>query len=201
MSIIQVPDLVTTNINPLYFQITQPDTKYRTIEEVEQERNYMGDAKFRKDQKLTDKSSYETPYKNVLTGIQELGPFSKAFFSRQNLDLIQENIRYIVYTKSKNVISTQDETNLVVMMREIYLQNSRNPSSSIELMRAEIKRLNELTYAKVVPSILSEILQYKTYLSDIDKVRTPIQLPINTTNVGLKTNRGFSDVLGLDVYS
>lgn len=198
---IQVPDLVTSNIDPLYFQTIQPDTGYRTIEEVEQQRTYMGDAKYRKQQNMTDKSLYETPYKNVLTGIQELGPFSKAFFSKQNLDLIQENIRYIVYTKSKNVISTQDETNLVVIMREVYLQNSRNPSSNIELMRAEIKRLNDLVYAKVVPSILSEILQYKAYLSDIDKVRTPIELPINSTRVGLKTTRGFSDVLGLDVYS
>lgn len=198
---IQVPDLITTNINPLYFQITQPETKYRTIEEIEIERNSIGDAKYRKEQKMTNNNSYETPYKNVLTGIQELGPFSKAFFSKQNLELIQENIRYIVYTKSKNIISKQDETNLVVIMREIYLQNSRNPSSNIQLMRDELKRLNDLVYAKVIPNILSEILQYKTYLSDIDKVRTPIQLPVNTSSVGTKTNRGFSDVLGLDVYS
>ena len=74
-----------------------------------------------------------------------------------------------MYTKSKNVISTQDETNLIIIMREVYLQNSRNPSSNIELMRAEIKRLNELVYAKVVPKIISEILQYKKYLSDILK--------------------------------
>jgi hypothetical protein len=67
-------------------------------------------------------------------------------------------------------------------------------------MKKEISRLNDLVLKDTVPRILSEIAQYKKYLQDIDKIRTPVKLPINTSVIGTKLyNRGPADVLGIFV--
>jgi hypothetical protein len=206
MSRIVVPDLVTTNFNPLSFQISphQPG-RYRTIEEVKDERMVFNDASGRKQSIFTTKDTDDFPYKYVLTGIQEHGPFSQAFFSVDNLKWLHSNIRYQVYSRTKTVVSKQDDTHLTHYMRYIYLQNSVNPGS-IEEMRAEILRLNNLVIEEVVPKIISELTQYTSYLRDIERVRIPHAIPENSSVVGTKMygegRNGPADILGLtaDIY-
>ena len=197
----QLPDLISTIYHPSMFQKRENNVKieYRTLAQMEQDRNTMTDAELRKDYPLSSMEEYETPYKNVLAGIQELTPFSKAFFSRENMAWLQSNIRYKVYMYSddRHVISDQDEANLIIHMRAIYLQNSNNPSCRSGY-KAEILRINNLVMDKVVPEIITELEQYKGYLRDIEKIADPLPRPTNTNIVGTKGGRGYSDILGID---
>jgi hypothetical protein len=84
-------------------------------------------------------------------------------------------------------------------MRRIYLQNSNNPETPGGI-RVELLRLNDLVIKDIIPRILSEIIQNKTYLRDIEKIRVPNNLPVNTSVIGTKLyERGPADVLGLNV--
>lgn len=199
----QLPDLVDQAYHPSMFQKRDNNVKieYRTLADMEKQRNNLTDANLRGDFPLTDLEHYEAAHKDVLRGIQELNPFSKAFFSRENINWLQSNIRYKVYMFSddRHVISNQDEANLLISMRAVYLQNSNNPKCSKDY-RKEILRINNLVMDKVVPDIVTEIQQYKGYLRDIEKNPIPISLPKNVNITGTKggNSRGFSDVLGID---
>lgn len=199
----QIPDLISYDYHPSMFQKRENNVKieYRTLAQMEKERSTMADAESRGDYPLSSMEEYETPYKNVLAGIQELTPFSKAFFSRENINWLQSNIRYkvYVYSDSKHVISKQDEANLLIVMRGIYLQNSNNPSCQ-KGYKAEILRINNLVIDKVVPDIISELEQYRGYLLDIASNPEPISLPKNVSITGTKGSyaRGYADILGID---
>jgi hypothetical protein len=196
-----VPDLITTNFDKFSFQKTKDDLEYRTIGQINKEREVINNASSIKKFQFTTKDDETFPYRYVLTGIQELNTFNKLFFSEQNLQWLHSNIRYEVYNNSINntVISKQRDSDVLESMRRIYLQNSNNPETKIE-MKEEILRLNKLVLKDTVPRIVSEITQYKTYLRDIEKIRQPNSLPVNTSVVGTKLyERGPADVLGLEV--
>lgn len=169
-----------------------------SISNLVKESNKFQDAKNRHDQEMYSLEHFDTPYTSILEGVQELSPFSKAFFSSQNVSWLQSHIRHSVFKKtdSQHLISNQDETNLIIVMRSIYLQNSTNPLNP-EAMRVEILRLNGLVLDEVVPDILSEIEQYSKYLRDISRNGIPLERPENTSVVGTKTYGGYSDVYGL----
>jgi hypothetical protein len=173
----------------------------RSIAQIENDRTTLLDAESRKDYPLTSSENYNTPYRNVLSGIQELNPFSRMFFSVENIKWLQSNIRYKVYTysDSKHIISNQDEANLIIVMRAMYLQYSNNPSCKKDY-RGEILRINNLVLGKIVPDIITELEQYKGYLRDIEKNPEPIPLPQNVSITGTRGSYGRSpaDVLGIN---
>lgn len=198
----QVPDFVSTNLDPVQFQRDMRNNDgYRTVQQITEERLNLGDAKDNKMVQFNSKDAEDFPYKYVLTGIQELGAFSTAYFSSANLNWLHSNIRYKVFTLSKDntVISKQRDMDVLESMRRIYLQNSNNPQSKTG-MKVEMLRLNNLVLEDIVPRIISEIVQNKNYLKDIEKVRVPNNLPVNTSVVGTKLyERGPADVLGINV--
>lgn len=183
----QKVDLTTANFNPGMFQ-----------ERIETSSS----------RKENDIRADLTPYKgkkniSVLEGIQTIYPFSELFFSEKNVHWLQENIRYKIYNLSVNkyVISNQNERELMIIMRAIYLQNSNNPENTAEYTK-EILRLNILVMDNVIPSIISQIDQYSNYIKDISQVATPIALPVATSITGTKIyDRGPSDVLGIDTLN
>ena len=69
-----------------------------------------------------------TNYQNVLTGNFERSRLSDAYFSKQNIQIIQNGIRKGVYDKSqqKILIDNQPEDQIVTVMRSMYLQHSKN---------------------------------------------------------------------------
>lgn len=190
-------DLVTLNLSPDF----QREKQLREFETYVTNRQGFPNASESKMGGLNNREKETAPHRHVLTGIQEIGPFSKAYFSVENMKWLHSNIRFKVYELSgnKTVISRQKDSELLEVMRRVYLQNSMNPDSPVR-MRNEMARLNQFVLDDVVPRILSEVKQYKQYLVDINKIRTPITLPMNTSVTGTKLyERGPADVLGLDV--
>ena len=124
--------------------------------------------------------------KNALNGIQEHSPLSLKFFSDENVDNIQNLLRYTVYMKTdkKHNVSRQSELDLKVVMRSIYLQHSPNLKMYID---KQVYFLNKLVVDWCYPKIINEIDQYVGYLDSLEKMPVPIQHPTNVSSAGTRT--------------
>ena len=146
-------------------------------------------------------SNIEFTHTSILSGIQQLGDFSRIFFSKQNVEWVQLHLRYAVYKASGNVISNQSEQELLLIMRAVYLQESINPANASGYKK-ELLRLNNRVIHGIVPKLVKEVEMYQKYLKDA--LRNPVPMidrPIHVSSAGTKGNAGFSDVLGVDTIS
>jgi len=142
---------------------------------------------------------FDLKHKSILSGIQIFSNFSRIYFSQQNIDWLQTHLRYVVYMETGDVIGLQDESELVLVMRSIYLEMSENPSNSSDFSK-HLLELNNIVIAKLIPSVLNAINIHKTYQSQALKVRTPMAHPVNVNITGTKGNHGFSDAMGLNTF-
>ena len=99
-------------------------------------------------------------------------PVSNMFFSKDNMQILQNGIRYSIYTQTNDIIDNQSETELNLIMRSIYLQYSKNiPYNVVE----QVKELNTKVLDYVVPRIYIEMKQYINYANDISKLPIPLE--------------------------
>ena len=124
----------------------------------------------------------------ALYGIQETTKLNQLFFSKANMNIIQDGIRYQVYIKTdkKHIIGKQSELELEIIMRSIYLQHSPNLPNNI---KEQIKYLNDLVINWCVEQIIPEIYQYYGYLKEVEYMPTPIDLPLNLSSKGSRSLR------------
>lgn len=122
-----------------------------------------------------------TSYDDALNGNWISNTLSKAFFSKENIQIIQNGIRAGVYKSSNGLynIGPQDETNLKIIMRSIFLQNAANIPHHIT---EQIKELNNLIYEYSIPKILGEASAYMKYKNDVSTLAVPQDRPayVNT---------------------
>ncbi len=178
--------------NPTDLSYTSPaDTKF-AINQFQNGRLINYDNNDIKDIELFEQYTKEGTKQNfqveALYGIQESSLLSHRFFSRQNLNLIQDMIRYNVYIKSgkKHIIDRQSDVNLEIIMRSIYLQHSPNLPNRI---KEQIQYLNNLVSDYCVEQIIPEVDQYLGYLSEIQYMPMPIELPRNLSSKGSRSLR------------
>jgi len=131
---------------------------------------------------------------NALRGIVESTLLSKVFFSRDNMKIIQNAIRAEVYrlTENKYVIGEQSESQLEIIMRSIYLQFAY---PGVKCITSEVKRLNKVVVEDIVPNLISEVLQYDSYLADIKVANKIMDLPRDVSIKGTKQLRPIDNVL------
>ena len=120
-------------------------------------------------------------------------PLSKVYFSEDNIDLIQDELKQGVYEKTDNkyVIDRQSDTELLIIMRSIYLQNSKNLPYDI---KSQIIKLNRLVLNYCIPNIISGILSYNQYIKDINNPIQPMDRPQNVNSAGTKTLKSVSSI-------
>ena len=120
-----------------------------------------------------------TDHKDALVGNWENTTLSKAFFSGENIKIIQNAIKAGVYDKSKGkyVIGNQSEDVLKIIMRSTYLQYSSNKSINIT---EQIIGLNKLVIDYCVPQLLSECIAYVKYKKDVSSLAVPMSRPKST---------------------
>lgn len=130
----------------------------------------------------TDCCSYE----EALRGNIECSTLSDAYFSKENMQIIQNAIRAGVYKQSNNqfTIAQQDITNLKIIMRAVYLQNTLNQPTNIP---QQIQTINNIVVSHCVPKILSEAKAYIKYRTDASTLIVPIDKPKHS-NYKNKTN-------------
>ena len=140
-----------------------------------------------KDINMIENNGTKTNFQSeVLYGIQETSELNQLFFSKKNMDNIQNMIRYNVYQKSKNkyIIDKQSDVELEIIMRSIYLQHSPNlPNKTKE----QIEYLNTLVMNWCSEKIIPEVEQYLGYIKEIEYMPNPIDLPVNLSSKGSRT--------------
>ena len=136
-------------------------------------------------------------YKHVvMSGIYERTMLSDLFFSAENINNVDNQLRYKIYQMSDEQfkLGPQDKTELVLIMRAIFLNYSRhNPNWNIT---DQVRKLNDLVVEKAIPPLFSNTLQYIRYLEDANEShKMIIALPVNVNNTGTKV-LGLSSALG-----
>ena len=132
----------------------------------------------------TVEKSFET---DMLRGNWETTPVSKAFFSPENIRVVQNSIRRYVFDKSQPkgyVIDDQSVDELKIIMRAIYYQYAKNLPFGIPDQVAE---LNQLVVNWSAPHILSAVDHYHYYLKDISTLPVPMAQPKNLSRAGSKS--------------
>ena len=123
-----------------------------------------------------------------LYGIQETSKLNQLFFSKKNMDIIQNNIRYTVYVKTnkKHIIDKQSDIELQIIMRSMYLQHSPNLEYNY---KEQLEYLNKLVVDWCVEKIIPQLEQYIGYLKEVEYMPMPIDLPVNLSSKGSRTLR------------
>jgi len=129
---------------------------------------------------LYDKPVYTSSYNDAMTGNWADTPLSKAFFSQQNQQILQNGIRAGVYELSNNkfIISQQSNPNLKMIMRGIFLEHSQNRPSHI---REQIEELNRHVLKYCIPKVYGEAQGYLKYLQDASTLVVPLSNPVHTS--------------------
>lgn len=149
--------------------------------------NYKSYSLFDEDKK--DPDSFN---KEAIRNIHINNPLSSVFFSQQNIDALQEAIRYQVYLKSgkQHVIDKQSETELFIIMRAYYLQKGKHlPYGLLD----QVKELNKMVIDYCIPKIMNEIAIYMHYKRDIQQLPVPMERGEFSSSKGTKVlvNKGF----------
>ena len=124
-------------------------------------------------------------YEDAMTGNWKDSLLSKAYFSRENMQNIQNGIRAGVYHASKGRYSVgeQDETNLKIVMRSIFLQNAKNDTRPIP---DQISELNGMVLEYCVKNVCSEATSYIKYKQDVSTLAVPEARPVHVSVKGDK---------------
>lgn len=102
---------------------------------------------------------------------------SNAFFSQQNIQTIQNGLRAGVYKRSNGIylIGEQNEDELKVVMRSVFLQNSKNQPDHI---KEQITVLNQLVLDYAIGQVYGEAEGYMKYQYDASNMYDPIAPPV-----------------------
>lgn len=134
---------------------------------------------------LSDKIPVHTTaaFRDAMTGNWMNTPLSLAYFSSENINIIQNNIRKGVYDKSNGefVIGLQDEDELKIIMRSVFLQNSLNLKTNI---RQQIRDLNALVESYAIDQVYKEAISYLKYKRDASNMYALLALPSNSSTRG-----------------
>lgn len=124
-----------------------------------------------------------TEYRDAMIGNWNNSILSKTYFSKENIQIIQNGIRAGIYneTNGRYVIAPQDEDTLKVIMRSTFLQYSKNLPNNI---RGQVEELNKKVLDYSIKQILGEIQGYIKYKHDVSTLAMPHQLPTLSTMKG-----------------
>ena len=119
-----------------------------------------------------------TEYRGALTGLQEDSLLSSAYFSEENIQILQNGLRAGVYEVSKKeiVIPPQNIDNLKIIMRSIYLQYA-NHTKNVKDITEEIQKLNKYVLEYCVKSVYNSAQGYINYCKDQSTLVMPMDRP------------------------
>jgi len=121
-----------------------------------------------------------TTFRNATIGQWDETALSTAYFSKENIQILQNGIRAGVYNLSNGqyTIGPQDCDSLKIIMRAIFLQYSANLSQNIA---GQIQQLNQMVLDYAVPKVYGEAQGYIKYLHDASTLVVPLAAPVCDT--------------------
>jgi hypothetical protein len=154
------------------------------------------------DDKLTESNT-----RHLFKNLYGETPLTFLFFSEQNVENLQLLIRYIVHKETGYVVDKQSQTELLVVMRSIFLEYSAHPplfdnkmsdatrALILEKYKKEVARLNDIVIYAVVPKLVSQLQQYVDYLRDSTQQPYQMDTPQNSSISGERKYRSITQVL------
>lgn len=120
-------------------------------------------------------------FRNATEGLWTETNLSQAFFSQQNIQILQNGIRAGIYHKSNGqyIIGPQDCDALKIIMRSVYLQHAANQSNNIP---QQITELNKIVLDYCIKQVYSEAQGYMKYIDDVSTLVVPISNPVMADN-------------------
>lgn len=134
------------------------------------------DVQFQMYEKIAIKNK-STEYRDPLVGILESNILADVYFSKENVQIIQNGLRAGVYQMSNNkyVVPPQNIDTLKVIMRSIYLQNAKHNPENIT---QQVEELNKLVLEYAVPNVYNEVEGYIKYCRDQSTLVSPMDHPV-----------------------
>ncbi len=114
-----------------------------------------------------------------------LTELSRYYFSDANINLINKQLILKVYKDSgkKYLIPEQSKEDMIVIMRYVWIQYSRNLDFKI---KEQIKKLNCLVINEIYPMVITNVEQYFGYLEDV-KINESSKFGVNDLPVSSTT--------------
>ena len=167
-------DFVKDNQNILYneYNSSKPKPKFDNY--------YMPSYEQNTDNWATEDSIQKTMLKSIHTPT----PLGELFFSKNNMNRIQQKIKYEVFIRTNGKYKLevdQNESDLLIVMRDAYISDAmNNPYKMVH----QVKVLNHRVIEKIVPDMISMIKQDDEYIKQLDRPIDPIPLPVNVSKAG-----------------
>jgi hypothetical protein len=119
-------------------------------------------------------------FRNPTEGLWTKNSLSDAFFSLQNIQVLQHGIITGVYQRSNGQykIGQQDCDTLKVIMRSIFLQYSANKPNDIQ---EQVDQLNKMVLDYCIQQVYSDAQGYMQYINDVSTLVVPIAHPVMTS--------------------
>jgi hypothetical protein len=215
---IKLPDV---NAHPSQFQ----DVNFNSKENIKNERTLLSVTESReKKYNTSDLGKLESPgnfnftekvdnelsgsnTRHLFKGLYGETPLTFLFFSKENINNIQNVIKYLIFKEIGQIIDNQNNNELMIIMRSIFLEYSRHPLLLDESMDAntksillkqyskEVERLNDLVITESVPRVISQVQQYIDYLRDSSQSRSIMEKPKSDSVAGTRSYRSTTSVL------
>jgi len=156
---------------------------------------------------VDDKHVSNNNTKQVFKNIYDNTLLTELFFSKQNIQNIQNIIRFLVHKETNYVVDNQSYTELLIIMRAIFLEYSSHPPYVTDDMSDnekqklfkkytnEVDRLNQIVINGIVPRIISQMQQYIDYLKDASTQPIQMERPKNESIAGQRSYRSITQVL------
>ena len=122
---------------------------------------------------------------NILRGTYENNLLNDLYFSNTNINYLQNKIIKDMKEKHNYIISEQSKKDLIIIMRNIYLNNAKHNYKTKGELKKELDKLNKYCLVHTLKIIKKNINNYIFYLNDINtpnylkEIKT-INRPINT---------------------
>lgn len=132
-------------------------------------------ALFEMQEKIAVKNK-TSEYREALQGIWEDSMLSKVYFSKENIQIVQNGLRAGVHKMSneKYIIAPQNIDTLKIIMRSIFIQHTEHNENDIT---GQIVKLNNLVLDYAVLNVYNEIDGYVKYCRDQSTLVVPLELP------------------------
>ena len=117
-----------------------------------------------------------TDYRDALTGLED-NVLAQVFFSKENIQIIQNGIRAGVFKKSneKFIISPQNIETIKIIMQSIYMQYAKHYETNI---KQQVIDLNSLVFDYAINDTYSAAMAYLKYCEDQSTLVVPMKIPI-----------------------
>ena len=113
----------------------------------------------------------------ALKGVLDETLLSNTFFSVDNIQNIQNMIRYYFHKEKNEIISEQNNNELLTIMRGIYLKYSNSAANTPSKIIDEIRELNKIVVEYSLKQIYINYDNYNRYIKDIQTLPEPLPLP------------------------